>query len=93
MKTINVPSVAGSRTLADKLVHAADLVAQEPVLIDSRHLDVNTESFVSQLVKRVAEAKPSEVEVVGGGQDWIAEVQREAKLQKLRVTVRDLASA
>lgn len=93
MKKISVPSVASSRVLADKLVDSAHLVDNEPVIIDSRDLDINTESFVSQLVKRVAEAHPSAVEVVGGGDEWIAEVQREAKRFSLRVTSRGMASA
>lgn len=93
MKIINVPSVAGSRALADRLVHSADLVATEPVLIDSRDLDVNTDSFVSQLVKDVADAGLTDVEVIGGGKEWLADLEREASKRGLHVTVRHLASA
>ncbi|MDO5863424.1 MULTISPECIES: hypothetical protein [Paenarthrobacter] len=93
MKIINVPSVAGSRALADRLVHSADLAPNESVLIDSRHLDVNTDSFVSELVKLVAEARPKGVEVVGGGKDWLADVERESSKHGLHVTVRKLTSA
>ncbi|MCT9625968.1 hypothetical protein HWD94_12655 [Pseudarthrobacter equi] len=93
MKIINVPSVAGSRALADRLVGSANLDAHESVLIDSRDLDVNTESFVSQLVKRVADAGLTDVEVIGGGKEWIADMEREASKRGMHVTVRSLASA
>lgn len=93
MKKISVPSVASSRVLADRLVDTAQLVDNEPVLIDSRDLDINTESFVSQLVMRVAEAHPSEVQVLGGGNEWIADVQREAQRFRLKVTSRGMATA
>ncbi|WP_207595823.1 hypothetical protein [Arthrobacter sp. D5-1] len=56
-------------------------------------MDVNTESFVSQLVKLVAEAGLKDVEVIGGGKDWISDVEREGLKRGLHVTVHNLASA
>lgn len=78
MTTIHMPAMAVSRKMADKVVQEANLDGETQVRIDGRNLDVNSDSFVAQLVKLVSEAGVKQIEIVGGGADWLREISAEA---------------
>lgn len=79
MTVIVLPNVAVSRKLADRLIDLGNLETDVPLRLDSRELDLNTESFVVQLVERAAGAGISCIEVLGGGKQWFKEVADAAK--------------
>lgn len=75
--------MAVSRELADQVIGTANLSGTEEVRVDARNLDVNTLSFVSQLIKRITEVGIKEIELVGGGSQWLQEVSKEATAKGL----------
>lgn len=87
MTTIVLPTVAASRGLADKLIDAVVLEPRKPATIDSRDLDLNSGSFVSQLIKRLSSAGFESIKVLGGGPIWFEEIERVAKEKGLTASV------
>lgn len=85
MFTIDVPAMAVSRDMADRAVEKHDLKGSTEVRVDGRNLDINTSSFVSQLVKRLADVGIQRVEIVGGGQEWYQEISAEATSKGIRL--------
>lgn len=85
MFTIDVPAMAVSRDMADRAVEKHDLKGSTEVRVDGRNLDINTSSFVSQLVKRLADVGIQRVEIVGGGQEWYQEISAEATRKGIRL--------
>lgn len=78
MTTIILPTMAVSRNMADNIMDRAILDDAASLRIDSRNLDLNSESFVAQLILRVSDAGIRLIEVLGGGEDWLKEVSAEA---------------
>lgn len=71
--------MAVSRNMADKIMDRATLDDAHSLRIDSRNLDLNSESFVAQLILRVSSAGIEKIEIVGGGEDWFQELSSEAR--------------
>ncbi|GAA1886400.1 hypothetical protein GCM10009715_35660 [Paeniglutamicibacter psychrophenolicus] len=90
MATVVLPNVAGSRALADRLIDGVKLDLESALRIDGRNLDINTDSFLLQIVKRISDAGLTSFELVGGGQQWYDAVREAARSAGITAVVADL---
>lgn len=87
MIIIDLPTVAVNRKVADELMDNLRGDTSSIIKLNGRDLDINSHTFVTQLIKRISDAGFNAIELSGGGGQWYETVRQAARIAGLSTRV------
>ena len=87
MIIIDLPTVAVNRKMADELMDNLRGDPSSTIKLNGRDLDINSSTFVAQLINRISAAGFKSIELSGGGPQWYETVRQAARVAGLSTRV------
>lgn len=87
MTTLDLPAVAVTRIMANELMDSVRRESSTTLKLNGRDLDINSSTFLMQLVSRIEEAGFKTIELTVGGPKWYEAVREAAQLKGLTAKV------